>query len=137
MRKILFWGICFLSIALLDVSYAMTPQEILERVDQIRAPAQTFVFRLKVTVNQEDKDSQAEFLVKVKDAKKSLVIYKSPPANRGRVLLLVENNMWIYIPGTRNPLRISPQQQIMGRVSNADAARVVFQFGLQRGISNR
>ncbi len=126
MKKILFLGICFLSIVLIDFSYAMTPQEILERVDQIRAPAETFVFRLKVTVNQEDKDSQAEFLVRVKDATKSLVIYKSPTANRGRVLLLVENNMWIYIPGTRNPLRISPQQQIIGRVSNADAARVVF-----------
>lgn len=34
--------------------------------------------------------------------------------------------MWIYIPGTRNPIRISPQQQIMGRVSNADVARVVY-----------
>lgn len=108
------------------ISYAISPQEILEKVDEIRAPANTFTFHLKVTVNKNDQDSKAEFFVRVKDARKSLVIFKSPPSNKGRVLLLVENNMWIYIPGTRNPLRISPQQQIMGRVSNADAARVVF-----------
>lgn len=126
MRKILFVLASIFSIYPMDVSYAITPQEILEKVDEIRAPANTFVFRLKVTVNKDDEDLKAEFLVRVKDARKSLVIYKSPPSNKGRVLLLIENNMWIYIPGTRNPLRISPQQQIMGRVSNADAARVVF-----------
>ena len=126
MKKIFFLILFVFSILPISVSYALTPQEILEKVDQIRAPANTFTFHLKVTVNKNDQDSQAEFFVRVKDARKSLVIYKSPPANKGRVLLLVENNMWIYIPGTRNPLRISPQQQIMGRVSNADAARVVF-----------
>ncbi len=107
-------------------TYALTPQEILEKVDAIRAPDKTFVFNLKVTVNKDEEESVAQFSVRVKDAKKSLVIYKSPPSNKGRVLLMVEDSMWIYIPGTRNPMRISPQQQIMGRVSNADAARVVY-----------
>jgi len=126
MKRILFFILFVFFILPLDISYAITPEEILQKIDQIRSPANTFVFRLKVTVNRNAEDSKAEFLVRVKDAKKSLVIYKSPASNKGRVLLLIENNMWIYIPGTRNPLRISPQQQIMGKVSNADAARVVF-----------
>lgn len=126
MKKIFFLILFVFYISPPGISYAVTPQEILQMVDQIRAPANTFTFHLKVTVNKNDQDSKAEFLVRVKDAQKSLVIYKSPPSNKGRVLLLIENNMWIYIPGTRNPLRISPQQQILGRVSNADAARVVF-----------
>lgn len=126
MKKIFFLSLFIFYILPIGISYALTPQEILEQVDQVRAPANTFTFHLKVTVNKNNQDSKAEFFVRVKDARKSLVIYKSPPSNKGRVLLLLENNMWIYIPGTRNPLRISPQQQIMGRVSNADAARVVF-----------
>jgi len=44
----------------------------------------------------------------------------------GRALLLDGQNMWIYIPGTSRALRISPQQQLLGAVSNADVARVVF-----------
>ena len=126
MKRILFFIPVLFFVFLTPHSYALTAQEILQKVDEIRAPADTFTFHLKVTVNKEDSQANAEFSVRVKDAKKSLVIYTSPPANRGRVLLFVENNMWIYIPGTRNPLRISPQQQIMGRISNADAARVVF-----------
>lgn len=105
---------------------ALTPQEILEKVDETRAPGKSFAFDLTVTSVKAGEESVAEFAVRVKDAKKSLLLYKSPPANKGRVLLMVDENMWIYIPGTRNPIRISPQQQIMGRVANADAARVVY-----------
>ncbi|MBI5327623.1 MAG: outer membrane lipoprotein-sorting protein [Deltaproteobacteria bacterium] len=110
----------------LQLSFALTPQEVLEKVDNIRAPDRTFIFNLKVTVKKGDDEDVSEFSVRVKDAKKSLVVFKSPPSNKGRVLLMVEDNMWIYIPGTRNPIRISPQQQIMGRVSNGDVARVVY-----------
>lgn len=127
------WILIISFLLLAKSSYAVTPQEILERVDAIRAPGSTFIFNLKVTVNKDDEESVAEFLVRVKDAKKSLVIFKSPPSNKGRVLLMVEDNMWIYIPGTRNPMRISPQQQIMGRVSNADAARVVYSLDYSVG----
>lgn len=120
-------GITFIQLVSfnLPLSFALTPQEILTKVDEIRAPGDTFIFNLKVSINDEEK-SEAEFVVRVKEAKKSLVVFKSPPANKGRVLLMVENNMWIYIPGTRNPLRISPQQQLIGRISNADVARVVY-----------
>lgn len=122
---LLLFASCFLLLASTN-TYALTPQEILVKVDEIRAPANTFIFNLKVTVNKAQEESETEFSVRVKDAKKSLVVFKSPPSNKGRVLLMVEDNMWIYIPGTRNPIRISPQQQIMGRVSNADVARVVY-----------
>jgi len=126
MKRLLFFIFVILCILPAGISYALTPQEILEKVDQVRAPANTFTFHLQVTVHNGGQASEAKFSVKVKDARKSLVIYEAPPMNKGRVLLLVGNNMWIYIPGTRNPLRISPQQQIIGGVSNADAARVVF-----------
>ncbi|MFQ5901442.1 MAG: outer membrane lipoprotein-sorting protein [Thermodesulfobacteriota bacterium] len=123
---ILIWAVPFPAYCLQGQAYSLTPQEILEKVDEIRAPDRTFVFDLKVTVKRGEDESEAGFFVRVKDARKSLVLYKSPPSNRGRVLLMVEDNMWIYIPGTRRPIRISPNQQIMGRVSNADVARVVY-----------
>ena len=39
---------------------------------------------------------------------------------------MIDNNMWIYFPSTRQPIRISPAQQLLGQVSNADVARVVY-----------
>jgi len=110
---------------------AITPQEILEKIDRSRAPANTFTCKLKVESLKEDSTSKVELLIRVKDAKKSLVVYQSPSSAKGRVLLMVEDNLWVYIPGTSNPIRISPQQQLMGQVSNADVARVVYSLDYQ------
>jgi hypothetical protein len=41
-------------------------------------------------------------------------------------MLMVGNNLWIYIPTSRNPIRISQQQRLMGQVSNGDVARTNF-----------
>lgn len=110
---------------------AMTPQEMLEKVDKNRAPAHTFTCKLKVSSQKGDGISVVDLLIRVKDAKKSLVLYQAPHSTRGRVLLMVEDNVWVYIPGTSNPIRISPQQQLMGQVSNADVARVVYSLDYQ------
>jgi Outer membrane lipoprotein-sorting protein len=108
------------------VTWALSPQEILKKVDENRAPAATFTTTITVTSKKPDSTSTAELVVRVKDAKKSLVLYNSPLSSKGRVLLMIDDNLWIYIPGTQNPIRISPQQQLMGQVSNADVARVVY-----------
>ncbi|MEK9148427.1 MAG: outer membrane lipoprotein-sorting protein, partial [Candidatus Desantisbacteria bacterium] len=63
---------------------------------------------------------------RVKDADKSLVKFTYPSNNKGRLFLMVGNNMWVYIPDTRRPIRISPQQRLLGQISNGDVARVVY-----------
>jgi len=104
-----------------------TPQAILEEVDAIRAPGENFGFSLQVTHTRPDKDDlEYGFDVRVKDRTKSLVKYTAPRTAEGKLLLMREENMWIYIPGTRRAIRISPQQQLLGQVSNADVARVVY-----------
>jgi outer membrane lipoprotein-sorting protein len=34
-----------------------------------------------------------------------------------------EDDMWIYMPNTRKPIRITPLQRLMGNASNGDVAR--------------
>ena len=122
--------------------YCLTPEEILKRVDEIRAPADTFAFDVKVTVRKAGSpDSINCFAVYVRGAEKSLVKFISPALNKGKLLLMVGQNMWIYIPGTRHPIRISPQQRLLGDVSNGDVARVVYHLdyeakALQKGVFN-
>ena len=104
-----------------------TPELLLQKVDQIRAPADAFVFDLKLaTYKGAAVDSVSKFTVHVKDSSKSLVKFTAPPANKGRVLLMAGENLWIYIPGTRGALRISPQQRLLGQVAYGDVARVVY-----------
>ena len=62
--------------------------------------------------------------VSILDTSKGLVRCVRPVKVAGRAILFVEQNMWIYVPGTRRALRISPQQRILGGVSNADVAPI-------------
>jgi len=122
--------------------YCLTAEEILEKVDEIRAPADTFAFDVKVTARKLDSPDLVNcFTVYVRGAEKSLVKFVSPASNKGRILLMVGQNMWIYIPGTRHSIRISPQQRLLGEVSNGDVARVVYHLdyearALQEGTFN-
>jgi len=101
-------------------------------VDAIRAPGDDFGFSLQVVHTRPNKDDlHYEFDVRVKGRTKSLVKYTAPPTAKDKILLMLEENMWIYIPGTRRAIRISPQQQLLGQVSNADVARVVYSIDYQ------
>jgi hypothetical protein len=42
---------------------------------------------------------------------------------KGQYLLMLEDAMWIYMPNTRKPIRITPLQRLLGDASNGDVAR--------------
>lgn len=106
---------------------AQTQDEMLAAVDKVRAPGTDFGFSLHAAQEKGgESDFEFDFRVQVKDTVKSLVTYESPVSSKGKRLLMVEQNMWVYVPGTRQSIRISPQQQLLGPMSNADVARVVY-----------
>ena len=96
---------------------------LLQQVDAVRAPDSAFTFKVAVTTPDGD---ALKLSVRVSGQVNSLVRYLEPPRSAGRSLLFVERNMWVYVPGTRRVLRISPQQRILGGVASADVARVVY-----------
>ena len=96
---------------------------LLQQVDAVRAPDSAFAFRVAVTTPDGD---ALKLSVRVSGQVNSLVRYLEPPRSAGRSLLFVERNMWVYVPGTRRVLRISPQQRMLGGVASADVARVVY-----------
>ena len=97
--------------------------KLLAQVDAVRAPGDAFTFKVAVTAPDGD---GLKLSVRVADQVKSLVRYLEPPRSAGRSLLFVERNMWVYVPGTRQVLRISPRQRVLGGVASADIARVVY-----------
>ena len=113
-------GIC-----LLAMTGPVLAQEIdlLQRVDAIRAPDGAFTFKVAVTAPDDDR---LKLSVRVADQVRSLVRYLEPRRSVGRSLLFIERNMWVYVPGTRQVLRISPQQRVLGGVASADIARMVY-----------
>ncbi|MCX7957331.1 MAG: outer membrane lipoprotein-sorting protein [Endomicrobia bacterium] len=101
-------------------------QDFLEKIDEVRAPSNSFCFDLEVVVKYNTKEEVSRYVVFVKDATKSLVKFTYPASEKGKKILMVENDMWISFPSTQKPIRISPQQRLVGDASNADIARVVY-----------
>lgn len=106
-----------------SAAFADAASDLLRRVDNIRAPGGNFSFAVAV---QAPDGARMDMEVAIKDGDKGLVRYVAPASAQGRSILFVDRNMWVFVPGSRRALRISPQQQIMGGVSSADVARTVY-----------
>ncbi len=75
-------------------------------------------------MNYEDNELKEEglFEVSIKGMNKTLVKFMNADV-KGEYLLMVDDDMWIYMPNTRKPIRITPLQRLMGNASNGDVAR--------------
>lgn len=114
--------VCFAGVA---TAGALTPLEIVRQADRIRTPGPSFSFELAIiTPKGSEREPDARLAVSVKLPDKSLAKFLFPPRDRGRILLMVGPNLWVYLPTTDRPLRISPQQRLIGEVSHADVMRV-------------
>jgi hypothetical protein len=51
---------------------------------------------------------------------KTLVVFEEPKEQKGILLLLSEGDLWLYITGTRKPMKIMPLQRLAGAVSYVD-----------------
>ena len=63
-----------------------------------------------------------------KDSVKSLVLlyFISPASIKGRKMLMEGNYIWMQMPRTKNAIRLSPMQILLGEASNGDVARTRF-----------
>jgi hypothetical protein len=115
----LLFAICLLPAA----GVTQSAQEIVEASDAARNLNEPFKMAMRLThfENERQKD-QADFEVMISGRDKGLVKFTSG-RDKGNYLLMVGDDMWIYIPNTRLPIRITPIQRLMGDASNGDVAR--------------
>lgn len=72
-------------------------------------------------VNGELKE-EGSFGTSIKGDDRTLVKFLNVDV-KGQYLLMLEDAMWIYMPNTRKPIRITPLQRLLGNASNGDVAR--------------
>jgi outer membrane lipoprotein-sorting protein len=101
----------------------LTGDEILRLSDQNRNGWTSYSV-LTTIMNYEDDElkEQGLFEASIKGMDKTLVKFLNADV-KGEYLLMVEDDMWIYMPNTRKPIRITPLQRLMGNASNGDVAR--------------
>ncbi len=106
-----------------DKSDNLSAEQILQQSDMSRNGWNSYFVHTTIE-NFVDgrKDDVGRFDVMIKGSNKTLVKFLNPD-EKGEYLLMVDNDMWIYMPDTRKPIRITPLQRLMGDVSNGDVAR--------------
>ena len=97
--------------------------DLLKRSDLTRNAWETYLNRTLIR-NYEDGELKDEgaFEVSIKGDSKTLVRFLNPDV-KGQYLLMLDDAMWIYLPNTRKPIRITPLQRLLGDASNGDVAR--------------
>lgn len=114
MRAALLW------LAALPV-LAQSGEELLARVDRLRHPWPAFTVELTL------RDGKAAQRWKVSarengDARLDGLSEKE----LGRSVLLLGDEMWLRLPGSRRPLKVTPQQRLLGPAAGGDVARTRF-----------
>ncbi len=92
------------------------------------------LFAIADKINQLDNKMQFKVAVKTNNRdylfdvfisnENSIVKYLKPSKDKGKKILAKGMDMWIFIPSGKRPIRISPQQRLIGSVSNIDVARI-------------
>lgn len=95
----------------------------LKRSDTYRNGWPSFVTRVKITNYESGKaDEEKLYEVSQKGTDRTYVEFLSP-RDKGRHLLMLGDDMWIYLPDTSRPVRITPLERLSGDASNGDVAR--------------
>ena len=96
---------------------------LLKRSDTFRNGWPSFVTHVKITNYEAGKpDEEKLYEVSQKGMEKTYVEFLSP-REKGRHLLMLGDDMWVYLPDTSRPVRITPLERLSGDASNGDVAR--------------
>jgi outer membrane lipoprotein-sorting protein len=111
------------------VCHAATPttapdaDAILKRADTFRNGWPSYVLHVRITNFEGDKSDEVKlYEVSQKGTEKTYVEFMSP-REKGQHLLMLGDDMWVYLPDTSRPIRITPLERLSGDASNGDIAR--------------
>jgi hypothetical protein len=100
---------------------AQSGEEILARVDRLRHPWPVFTVELAL----ESVGAAQRWKVSARengDARLDGLSAKE----KGRAVLLLRDQMWLLLPSSKRPVKVTPQQRMMGPAAGGDVARTRF-----------
>jgi hypothetical protein len=98
-----------------------TAEETLQRVDRYRYPWSSF----SVDVTLQDGKVQQKWRVLVR-ANGDARVEGLSEQERGRTVLMLQEQMWLLLPNAKRPVKVSPQQRLLGPAAGGDVARFRF-----------
>lgn len=119
-----------LSVAIAGNAYAESAQQIVAQTDLVRNPEQPYrnVVTLTeyVSGHERNQDTLVVFVKKDPATRqfRNLVEYAAPARDAGKRVLLGGGALWFYDPASKQSVRISPQQRLVGQAAIGDVLTV-------------
>jgi outer membrane lipoprotein-sorting protein len=98
--------------------FALDANALLKKIDENMFPPSYEAYR-KV-IDEEPNGVRKEFLLYTikKGRDKVALLYLSPASEKGRSILRIGDDMWLYIPSVNKPIRMTTQQSATGGIFN-------------------
>ena len=102
-----------------------TAEEIVERAERIRFPAEGLQVDVRITTTSIGKNPEIkEYRILSKGNERTLLQQTTAPViDRGTILLMRDHDLWIFLPNISQPVRLPLSQRLTGEVANGDLAR--------------
>ncbi len=115
-----------LAAAALSAQVSPNVQSLLAAVDATRNAFEEVIISARATQVVDGKEQGgADFDVYVKGRDKGLIVFRGGK-NSGRKVLTDGDRTWLLVPGSSNPVPITPNQRLLGGASFGDVARLRF-----------
>jgi outer membrane lipoprotein-sorting protein len=101
---------------------AFSPEAIIKKVDDIRNPGDSYGMKVEITGSESEDKSVYEVSIQGND--KTLIKTLEPPRDRGHNMLMLQEEMWAYIPNLSRAIRVSLSQKLTGQAANGDISRM-------------
>jgi len=105
----------------------ITPEQIVEKADHIRFPAEGFQVDVKITSTKPGHDPEVrKYRILSKGNDRTLLMTTAPAIDKGTILLMRDHDLWAFLPSLSQPVRLPLSARLTGEVSNGDIARANF-----------
>ncbi len=111
----------FISVFSLFLLSTLDAAQILKKADEFRSPSGGFEADVRVTDRGSD---ESTFRVFIDGNDKSLMVTQSPARDVGRNMLMLDRDIWMFIPSVSRPVRVALRQRLFGQVAQGDIARM-------------
>lgn len=106
---------------LLSIVLALNPDEMLRKADAFRSPEGGFEMKVRVEESSGDKSA---FDVYIEGRDHSIIVTREPKRDLGRNMLMIDRDMWMFMPSINRSVRIALRQRLVGQVAQGDIARM-------------
>lgn len=121
------WALAIVLSPAAALAARLSADDILRKVDAVRMPQQDTVLTAEVVTERKGRPGErAVYEVLLKGNDRTRIQTLEPATDRGTTILMIQRDLWVYLPDVSKPVRISLQQRLLGDVAVGDLARANF-----------